>query len=274
MASPSRSTAHRKAAPVPTIFEEMPILYEDEEEGDMGEANPHVESDVILFVCLKAHLADRPEYRVFSNMNCYYLDGPRHPVTGSLPYISPDNMVVRPSRELGDEVESYTIGEDGPSPEFIAEVLSERSAQQRDLTDKVKLYALLGVGEYFLVDSTGRFLRQRLLLKRLQPDRTWKDVQDSDGGVTSRLGFRLIWDSDGRLRVIDAKTGKAYVRPDEAQLEADARRQAEERVRAESEARIQAEEKVRELQAELERVRTASEKKKSKKPSSKRRKKS
>ncbi len=143
-------------------------------------------------------------------------------------------MVVTPFVPLGENVSSYRIGKEGPAPEVTVEVLSERSAQQRDLAEKTKVYAQLGVAEYIVVDVTGVFLPQRLLLKRLQADRTWKDEQDPDGGVTSRLGFRLIIDADGWLRVIDTATGKRYARPDEAESQA---------------------ERVRELEAELARLR-------------------
>lgn len=216
MASALRSQAMMDGSPFPIIFENMPILYEDEEEGDMGESSPHVDSDEILHICLKAHMASRPEYRVFSNMNCYYRKGPPHPKTGSPPYFSADTMIVRPSRALGDEVTSYEIGRDGPPPVLVAEVLSQRSYQQSDLKRKIKLYAQLGIPEYLLADPAGRFLQERLLLKRLRPGRTWKNEQDRDGGVTSTLGFRVIIESDGKLRVLDAATGKHYIRPDEA----------------------------------------------------------
>jgi Uma2 family endonuclease len=232
MAHATRSHAERHTGLTDGLAN-LPILYEDEEEGDMGESNQHVDSDDILRVCVEAHLADRPEYRVFSNMNLYYaLKGPRHPKTKSLPYVSPDTMVVRPYSDLGEEVSSYTIGVDGPFPDLAAEILSARSGQQRDLKDKLKLYAMLRVPEYLLVDVAGKYLRQRLLLKRLLPNQKWQDTQDADGGVTSRLGFRVVIDEDGRLRLLDAKTGKRYARPDEAQQEADARREAEERLRA------------------------------------------
>src|SRR5207302_8716731 len=114
--------------------------------------------------------------------------------------------------------------------------------EQRDLNEKVTLYAKLGVAEYVLVDVTGQFLPQRLLLKRLQADGTWRDEQDADGGITSQLGFRLVIDNDGELRVLDAVTGRRYARPDEAEEEAEARRQAEEQRQVEAEARRQAEE--------------------------------
>jgi Uma2 family endonuclease len=216
-------------------------MYEDDQEGDLGESNPHVTTDEILHVCLKAHLASRPEYQVYSNMNLHYPH--RNPKVRRWPYVSPDTMVVRPFQTLDENLTSYWIGRQGPAPALTAEILSERSAQQRDLDKKVVIYARLGVAEYILVDPTGEYLptRQRLLLKSLGADRKYEDHQDADSGVTSRLGFRLIFDSDGRLRVIDVATGKRYIRPDEAQAEADARRLAEERIRA--------------LEAELQRLR-------------------
>jgi Uma2 family endonuclease len=150
-----------------------------------------------------------PQYRVYTNLNVYY-----HP-TDPRPYVSPDAFAVKPAKDLGEDVTSYRIGPDGPAPSLIAEVLSQRSFQQRDLTDKVTLYALLKVAEYILVDPIGRFLPQRLLLKRLQPDGSWLDEQDEDSGVTSQFGFRLVFDTDGKLRVLNAATRAAYPRPQE-----------------------------------------------------------
>src|SRR5262245_51772415 len=79
----------------------IPILYEDEGQEEMGEANLHVLSDEILHVCLGAHIQEqRPDCQVFSNMNLYYVEGPSHPTTGSPPYVSPDTMVVKPYQPL------------------------------------------------------------------------------------------------------------------------------------------------------------------------------
>jgi hypothetical protein len=94
--------------------------------------------------------------------------------------------------------------------------LSQRTFRQRDLDEKTKVYAFMGVAEYILVDVTGAFLHEKLLLKRLQPDGTYIDERDSDGGVTSKLGFRLVIEQDGQLRVVNAATGKLYLRPLEA----------------------------------------------------------
>src|SRR5260370_41292940 len=100
----------------------------------MGESYQHVDSDDIIHVCLSAHLADRPEYGVYANMNLYYRKGPPHPKTRSLPYVSPDGMLVRPFEldNVGD-VPSYTVGVDGPGPVLTPDTLSSRSDQQTAL---------------------------------------------------------------------------------------------------------------------------------------------
>ncbi|HYV36593.1 MAG TPA: Uma2 family endonuclease, partial [Gemmataceae bacterium] len=121
----------------------------------------------------------------------------------------------------------------GPAPLWVSEVLSERSAQQRDLKEKLDIYAALGVAEYVLADPTGVYLPERLLLKRLMPDGSWKDEKDADGGITSSLQFRVILEAAGALRVVDCVTGWHYVHPDEA------------------------DHRIRELNAELQRLRNA-----------------
>jgi Uma2 family endonuclease len=114
-------------------------------------------------------------------------------------------------------VVSYKIGRDGPAPLVAAEVLSARTAQQRDKGEKVGIYAALGVNEYILIDPSGEFLPQRLQLNRRQPDGTWQEMMDTDGGITSQLGFRIVMDPDGEIRLLDAATGQSLLRPDEAQ---------------------------------------------------------
>jgi Uma2 family endonuclease len=231
-------------------------MYEDEGQDEMGESDVHVITCEILHIGLEAHLAARKEYRVFSDLNVYY--NPLDPGA----YVSPDVCVLVPAARLPDVVSSYKVGRDGPGPALTVEVLSRRSAQQQDTTNKPSIYADMGVKEYVLVDVTGQFMPRRLLLKRLAPDGTWDNLQDQDGGVTSDLGFRVLIEDDGQVRVVDAATGKRYVRPSEAQEQADARQRAEEdrqraeeALRRESEARARLEEQLRELRAEVERLR-------------------
>jgi hypothetical protein len=219
--------------PVPVAFTDdgWPILYEDEELDEMGEANLHVSADEIVHVGIKAHLRKHhPDCRAYSNMNLYYRDGPPHPRTGSPPYVSPDIMIVRPFQPLPETQVSYKIDRDGPAPLSITEILSRRSGQQQDLNHKLTLYAGMKIPEYLLIDPMSLFLHSPLLMKRLQPDGTWIDIVDLDGGVTSALGFRLIFRDDG-LHVVDALSGQTYVRPDDAEGVAEELRAAQERIR-------------------------------------------
>jgi Uma2 family endonuclease len=228
----TRGEPEHRSDGVPVIAIDVPVMYEDEGQEQMGDSEIHTITLAILDMGLRAFLAGRPDYRVFSDLNVYY-----HQID-HWAYVSPDVMVVSPTRELPGAVTSYRIGEDGPAPTLAVEVLSRRSFQQQDLTNKPIIYADLGVREYILADPTGAFLPEKLLIKHLQPDRTWTERQDPDGGVTSDLGFRVVIEPDGHVRVIDSKTGKRYVRPAEAQVELDAQQ-----------------EQIRKLEAELSRLR-------------------
>jgi Uma2 family endonuclease len=230
------------AIDVPTMFVDeadcelgddgLPNLYEDEGQDEMGETSDHTDSTDILLYALRAHFATKADFDVRANLNLYYRPSPQ------LNYVSPDVMVTRPPQPLPRDLPSYRIGKHGPAPVFVAEVLSRRSFQQRDLTAKPVLYFRLKIAEYLLIDVSGQFLPQQLLLRRPADGGKWIDAQDADGGITSNLGFRVIVEADGQIRVIDAATGHRYLRPSEAE-----------------EARREADARIRQLEAELARLR-------------------
>ncbi|MBI4768993.1 MAG: Uma2 family endonuclease [Chloroflexi bacterium] len=235
----------------PVIAIDLPVLYEDEGLDEMGDNTLHTEIDRIIYAGLLAHLADRPDHHLFANLNLHYHRLDREA------YVSPDEMVVVADFPPGPDIGSYRVGETGPPPVLVVEVLSERTYQQQDLspTGKPVVYGDTGVPEYILVDVRGEFLPERLLLKRLvaggrdaRGRPVWRDEQDPDGGVTSRLGFRLLIEEDGLIRVVDAASGRRYLRPAEAEA---ARRQAERQATAEAAARRQAEARAEELAARV-----------------------
>ncbi len=190
----------------------MPLLFGDED-FEMGESTIHTITANILLFGLGFHFAALAGYRVFGNLNLYYsAEDPAE-------YVSPDVMVVKLPRPLPVQLASYRIGPQMPAPVLVAEVLSFRTWQQGDLSRKPIIYSELGVEEYIVTDVTGEMLEQRLLILRRQKDGSWRDEQDADGGVTSRLGFRVVIEGDGQLRVIDVRTGDPYARPEEAQAE-------------------------------------------------------
>ena len=47
---------------------------------------------------------------------------------------------------------------------------------------------------------------------------TWQNEQDADGKGSSQLGFRLVIEADGQVRVLDAKSGRRYLRPSEVEM--------------------------------------------------------
>lgn len=225
-----------RATLLPVIAIDLPVLYEDEGQEEMGEHTVHTLTDRIIYLGLQAHLAGRLNHHLFSNLNLHY-----HPIDPDA-YVSPDEMVVVADLPPDPSMGSYRVGETGPAPVLVVEVLSKRTYQQQDIspTGKPVIYAELGVAEYILVDVTGEFLPQRLLLKRLIPDvldeegrPIWQDEQDSDGGVTSQLGFRLVLEDDGQVRVVDTGSGRRYLRPSEVEATRQALADEVARLRAE-----------------------------------------
>jgi Uma2 family endonuclease len=221
--------------------EGMPWACEDEE-SQMGESTVHTLSAGILFFSLTFHFARRVSFRVFANLNLHF--SPDHPNL----FLTPDVMVVKTPQPLPAQLASYRIGEQGPTPLLVGEVLSPRTYHEGDLDRKPIQYGEIGIDEYLIADVTGELLSQRLLLLQRQRDGRWRDAQDTDGGVTSRLGFRVVIGDDGQLRVLDSKTRQPYARPDEAQT-------AAEELAVEVEVRRRAEERVRALEEELARLR-------------------
>jgi Uma2 family endonuclease len=189
----------------------MPRLYEDEGL-EMGESTLHSLTCAILFFGLRLHFAERKGFHVFTNLNLHY--SAQDPTL----YVSPDVMVVKSPRRLPKDLSSYRIRHDGPAPCLAAEVLSHRTWQEGDMTTKPTVYAKIGIQEYVVVDPSGLLLPRKLVLLRRRRNGTWLDEHETDGGVTSRLGFRLRVDNHGNLRVYDLKTGESYPHPDEAGL--------------------------------------------------------
>jgi len=212
-----------KSRSMPIIAIDMPVMFEDEGYEEMGESLPHSTSEAIIRFGLMAHLRRQPELEVLSDMNLHY-----HPLKRKA-YVSPDVMVVQPKHPHRPDRTSYRVGKDGAMPTLIVEILSKRTHQQGDLTLKPEIYAENGVAEYILVDVTGQFLPKLLELRKLQTNGKWSVKRDSDGGVTSNLGFRIRRMADGQVRLFDVHTGNSYPRPDEAADEAEARQDAEQR---------------------------------------------
>ena len=232
---------------MPALAVDLPILFEDEGQEHMGETAAHTHAAHTAYAGLLAHFAEKREYHVFANLCLYY-----HAVNRSA-YISPDVMVVCPTRPVGSDVASYRIGVDGPAPMLVVEVLGRRSLQQQDLTIKPFIYAQLGVKELLFIDTTGNYLDKRIQLQRLQlRDETWQEVPAEGNGImTSAFGFAVTIEGDKKVRFSNPATKQSYPRLEETHDVITAWSIAMETLSQAKVARRQAEDHVRQLKSQI-----------------------
>jgi Uma2 family endonuclease len=139
---------------------------------------------------LRLHFGSDPYCYIWGDLAMYYVkNNPRK-------WVAPDVFIVRgvpakPPRRV------YFTWEEGKFPDFVLELVSE-STVRRDLGFKRRLYAQLGVREYFLFD-----LQQGIMIPTLQGFRlaasddggepTYQPIPDEpSGGLYSEvLGLEL-----------------------------------------------------------------------------------
>ncbi len=190
----------------------------------------------------------------------------------------PGNLNVRVGPDLylafGVDAEAirekklYLPWEAGKPPDFVLEVASETTARH-DLTEKRRIYAQVGVPEYWRFDPTGgdhygqSLAGERLVEAEYQPIGLTTEPDGVLKGYSPALGLYLCWE-EGWLNFQDPETGtnlsnmyetEEARRAAEAALEEAnaARERAETALQAEQEARQAAEERIRQLEEQLRR---------------------
>jgi Uma2 family endonuclease len=233
-----------------TIF--SPILndlieYPETDGEPMAETD--FQRDVLVYTvaALALYFRDQPDVYVTGNILFYYEEGRPQAV------ISPDVMVI-----MGVEKKdrpNYKLWEEGKGPEFVLEVTS-KTTRHKDQGFKKRLYAELGVSEYFLFDPTGDYLKPQLQGFRLEeghyePIRGFSSPNPyGTYAVYSRvLALDLFINSGGELRFFDPEEDRLLT--DLAETE-DRATEAEAKVQeAEAKAR-EAEAKAQEAEAKAE----------------------
>ena len=205
-------------------------------------------------LALREHFEQRDDVYVGANMFLYYEQNNPRAV------VAPDVFVVvgAPKRVR----DSYLLWNEPKGPDFVLEVTS-RSTRREDQGRKKRVYASLGVGEYFLFDPTGDYLRPRLqgfVLRQGRYERlpTARLPHGEPSLVSEAVGLDLRVRGE-ELRLYDPDKGhdlfyysewaKAHA------TEETARKAAEDRAATEETARKAAEARIAELEALLRNLR-------------------
>ncbi len=211
-------------------------IYPETDGEHIAASDLHLEILIWLLQTLKAYFAEMPDVYVSGDILTYYTKGDPRAV------VAPDVLV---SFGIGQKRRhTYKVWEEGKVPDFVME-FSSKTTYQNDLTDKMELYAALGIPNYLLYDAEALYLPSPLMGFRLVEGVYVPVVPGVDGGVHSDvlgLDFHI---RDRRLGVYDPVAAQWLQTPVE---------KAETRAEQEAIARQKAEEEVERLREELARL--------------------
>ena len=228
------------------------IFYPETDGKPMAESDLHRGVMFAIIHLLQRFFAGRQVY-VSGNLLIYYEEGNRYKS------VAPDCFVVRGIAPHLRDV--YKMWEEAKGPEVVFEV-SSKSTQRVDLGKKMRLYAELGVQEYFIYDPTSEYLDPPLVAYELvgggyvpmkpvkeevligdlafMPEQT-----EASEYISQLLGLRLMLDEQNRLQFYDVATNQRLLDDAEALARAEA---------AAKDAQLQAEEEKRRAEAEAHRA--------------------
>ncbi|RKU20173.1 Uma2 family endonuclease [Candidatus Poribacteria bacterium] len=195
------------ALPLPYAPTETADLYPESDGKPMAETDLHIDEIFRMRQILRAYFAEMLDVYVSGNLMMYYEEG-----TPSKS-VSPDMLVAF---GVGKKARrTYKTWEEGKPPDFVVE-FSSKGTVQNDLDSKMKLYASLGISEYFLYDVDRRYLPTPLMGFRLTGEEYVEISPNADGGISSQtlgLDFHLLADSFG---IYDPSVGEWLQTPAEA----------------------------------------------------------
>ena len=218
------ASTYTKGTSIPYVPTDAANLYPETDGKPMAASDYHRRLLIWTLQALEEHFAQKPEVYISGDIMMYYREGdPRKS-------ISPDVLVcfgINPKLRL-----TYKIWEEGKAPDFVME-FSSKSTYDKDLNEKIDVYASLGIQDYFLYDAEGLYLPSPLMGFTLVD---WCLCSDSAG---EREGFRAsVLDldfhlRDGEIAIYDPVAGK-WVQTRAERTETAEARAAQEVTRAEN----------------------------------------
>ena len=179
------------------------IEYPESDGRPMGETDWHIEATLRLRELLKYRYRDQDVY-VASDLLVYYHEGvPRD-------YVVPDSFVVLDCSPHRRRI--FQTWKEQRTPNVVFEFTS-KSTRRSDEVFKPRIYAEIGVAEYFLHDPQDESLKPCLQGYRLAGDGSYERIDfNADGRLEcQQLGLTLESGSDGVLILRDALSGKALL---------------------------------------------------------------
>lgn len=209
------------STPVIRPADEIEYPYDDGK--PVAESDFHFDPLSYARDALRLYFEERENVYVAGNLFLYYEEG--NPARSVAP-----NIFVVIGAPKHDRL-SYLLWKEPQGPDFVLEITS-RSARAEDQGSKRRLYARLGVTEYWRFDPAGDYLDPPLQGLRLQAGR-YRPMPAIGAALHSEvLGLDLRLDA-GRLRFVDPATGRkllTYREMDQARRQAEqARRETEQR---------------------------------------------
>ena len=129
-------------------------LYPDTDGQPIAASDLHLEILIRLLQVLRAYFSEMPEVYVSGDILTYYTEGDPRAVC------APDVLVTF---GIGQKQRhTYKVWEEGKVPDFVME-FSSKTTYQNDLTDKMTLYAQLGIPNYLLYDAEALYLPSPLM---------------------------------------------------------------------------------------------------------------
>ena len=174
------------------------IFYPESDGKPMAESDLHRDWMFCIIGRLQRYYAGQRVY-VSGNLLIYYVEGDPSRC------FAPDTFVVKDCDPRRRKV--FKIWEEKKVPNAIWEATSA-STRREDLVTKMRLYAQLGVQEYFLYDPLGEWLDPPLLGFVLNGNGYIPLEPDAHGCIFSeQLGLTLLLE-DGKLAMFETATGK------------------------------------------------------------------
>ncbi len=172
------------------MVQRLPLIEYPESDGQpMTESDPTRDYLVYAVSALRLFFQGRRNVYVSGNLFIYYEEG------NPKKCISPDVFVIFGVSKR--QRRSYKAWQEGDKlPSFVLEITS-RSTKKEDESNKPKLYASLGVQEYFQYDPTGDYLQpqlkgQRLVDGQYQPIAVQSSPEEGEYSLLSQtLGLEL-----------------------------------------------------------------------------------